>query len=46
VPTALPKLIGDPDPERAQRALTAMLGMRKLQIDVLEEAAAGSPSAV
>lgn len=44
VPTALPKLIGDPDPERAQRALTAMLGMRKLQIDVLEEAAAGWPS--
>jgi predicted 3-demethylubiquinone-9 3-methyltransferase (glyoxalase superfamily) len=40
IPTALPKLLGDPDPERSQRAMQAMLGMKKLQIDELERAAA------
>lgn len=46
VPTVLPALLGDPDPERAQRAMAAMLGMSKLQIDVLEQAAAGAATAV
>jgi len=41
VPTALPRLLGDPDRARAQRAMQAMLGMRKLDIAALEEAAAG-----
>ena len=40
-PTRLPKLLKDPDPARAQRALQAMLGMKKLDIAGLERAAAG-----
>jgi predicted 3-demethylubiquinone-9 3-methyltransferase (glyoxalase superfamily) len=39
VPNALPRLLGDPDPERAQRAMAAMLEMKKIQIDELERAA-------
>jgi predicted 3-demethylubiquinone-9 3-methyltransferase (glyoxalase superfamily) len=39
VPTALPGLIGDPDPERSQRAMKAMLGMSKLDIAELQRAA-------
>ena len=31
---------GDPDPERAQRVMKAMLGMRKIEIAELERAAA------
>jgi predicted 3-demethylubiquinone-9 3-methyltransferase (glyoxalase superfamily) len=41
VPTALPALLGDPDPERAQRAMAAMLKMHKIVIADLELAAAG-----
>ncbi|HEY4348471.1 MAG TPA: VOC family protein [Gaiellaceae bacterium] len=41
VPTALGRLLGDSDPERAQRAMAAMLGMKKIQIEELERAAAG-----
>jgi predicted 3-demethylubiquinone-9 3-methyltransferase (glyoxalase superfamily) len=37
----LPRLLGDPDPERAQRALAAMMGMKKLDVEALEKAAAG-----
>ena len=40
VPTALPRLLGDPDPDRAQRVMRAMLKMRKLEIAELERAAA------
>ena len=40
VPTALPRLLGDPDPEKSQRVMEAMMGMRKLQIEDLERAAA------
>ena len=36
VPTVLDELIGDPDPERSQRAMKAMLGMRKIDIAELE----------
>jgi predicted 3-demethylubiquinone-9 3-methyltransferase (glyoxalase superfamily) len=39
VPTALPRLLGDPDRGRAQRAMAAMLRMRKLDIAELERAA-------
>lgn len=38
-PTALARLIGDPDPERAERARQAMFSMRKLDIARLEAAA-------
>ena len=40
IPTALPRLIADPDPERSQRAMAAMLKMRKIDIAELERAAA------
>lgn len=41
VPTRLPELLSDPDPARAQRAMTAMLGMRRLVVAELEAAADG-----
>ena len=40
VPTALPELLADPDPEKAQRVMAAMLEMKKIEIDELERAAA------
>ena len=40
VPTALPRLLGDPDAERSQRVMRAMLGMKKIEIEGLERAAA------
>lgn len=40
VPSRLPALLGDPDPTRAQRAMQAMLTMKKLDIVALERAAA------
>jgi predicted 3-demethylubiquinone-9 3-methyltransferase (glyoxalase superfamily) len=39
VPTALPELLRDPDPERAQRVMRAMLQMKKINIDELRAAA-------
>ncbi len=41
VPSSLSTLLSDPDPERSQRAMSAMLGMRKLVIAELEAAAQG-----
>ena len=41
VPTALPRLLGDPDPARAQRVTAAMMTMKKLDVAALEAAAAG-----
>ncbi|NLG08916.1 MAG: VOC family protein [Deinococcales bacterium] len=41
VPTALPRLLSDPDPERARRAQEAMLTMSKLDVAALEAAADG-----
>jgi predicted 3-demethylubiquinone-9 3-methyltransferase (glyoxalase superfamily) len=41
VPKALFDLINDPDPVKAQRAMAAMLPMKKLDIDVLRRAQAG-----
>jgi predicted 3-demethylubiquinone-9 3-methyltransferase (glyoxalase superfamily) len=40
VPTALPRLLGLPDREKAQRVMEAMLQMKKIEIDELERAAA------
>ena len=40
VPTVLDELIRDPDPEKSQRVMKAMLGMGKLDIAELERAAA------
>ncbi|GAA4485876.1 VOC family protein [Rhodococcus olei] len=38
VPSALPGIIGGPDPAGAQRAVAAMMQMRKLDIGVLQKA--------
>jgi predicted 3-demethylubiquinone-9 3-methyltransferase (glyoxalase superfamily) len=40
VPTRLRELLADPDPERAQRAMTAMLKMTKIEVEELEQAVA------
>ena len=40
VPTALPRLLGDPDQGKAQRVMAAMLKMKKIDIAELERAAA------
>jgi predicted 3-demethylubiquinone-9 3-methyltransferase (glyoxalase superfamily) len=42
VPTRLPELLQDKDPERANRAMKAMLQMKKLYIAELEKAADGT----
>ena len=39
-PTVLLELLGDPDREKSQRVMHAMLGMKKIEIDELEQAAA------
>jgi predicted 3-demethylubiquinone-9 3-methyltransferase (glyoxalase superfamily) len=41
VPTVLGELVGDPDPAKANRATEAMLKMRKLDIQTLQDAHAG-----
>lgn len=41
IPTALGRLLGDPDPEKAQRVMQAMLSMTKLDIAGLERAHQG-----
>ena len=40
VPKVLSRLLGDPDPEKAQRVMAAMLKMGKIEIAELERAAA------
>jgi predicted 3-demethylubiquinone-9 3-methyltransferase (glyoxalase superfamily) len=40
VPTILYELISDPDREKSQRVMAAMLQMRKIEVDELEKAAA------
>lgn len=42
VPTRLSELLSDPDPERSQRTMQAMLQMKRIEIDQLERAAAQS----
>ncbi|HKH17363.1 MAG TPA: VOC family protein [Solirubrobacteraceae bacterium] len=44
VPTGIEELFADPDPERARRAMQAMLGMGKLDIAALLSAADGIPA--
>jgi predicted 3-demethylubiquinone-9 3-methyltransferase (glyoxalase superfamily) len=43
-PTGMDELFSDPDPERARRAMEAMLQMRKLDIEALRRAADGVPA--
>jgi predicted 3-demethylubiquinone-9 3-methyltransferase (glyoxalase superfamily) len=38
VPSVLPELLSDPDPRKAQRAMQAMMGMKKLDINALKAA--------
>jgi predicted 3-demethylubiquinone-9 3-methyltransferase (glyoxalase superfamily) len=45
VPDGMDELFADPDPERARRAMEAMLKMGKLDIAALEAAADGVPAA-
>jgi predicted 3-demethylubiquinone-9 3-methyltransferase (glyoxalase superfamily) len=42
VPRQLGELLSDPDREKANRVMSAMLGMRKIEIAGLEEAAEGA----
>ena len=42
VPTRLNELIADPDQEKAQRVMAAMLKMGKIEVDELERAAAAA----
>ena len=44
VPAELPSLIGDPDRDRAKRAMEAMLQMRKLDVAALRAAADSVPT--
>ena len=44
VPKGMDELFADPDKDRVQRAMQAMLGMRKLDLVELERAAAGAPA--
>jgi predicted 3-demethylubiquinone-9 3-methyltransferase (glyoxalase superfamily) len=44
VPEALPRLLQDPDQEKAQRVMGAMLQMKKIEIDELERAAEAVPA--
>jgi predicted 3-demethylubiquinone-9 3-methyltransferase (glyoxalase superfamily) len=39
VPTGMEELFADPDKSRAERAMKAMLGMRKLDVEALRQAA-------
>ncbi|MDQ1445940.1 MAG: hypothetical protein QOI20_2404 [Acidimicrobiaceae bacterium] len=41
VPEGMGEIMGDPDPERASRAMKAMLGMKKLDLNALRAAADG-----
>jgi predicted 3-demethylubiquinone-9 3-methyltransferase (glyoxalase superfamily) len=43
-PTGMAELFADPDPSRAERAMTAMFGMKKLDIAALRAAADGVPA--
>ena len=38
IPTALPELLSDPDPEKSQRVMAAMLQMSKIDIEGLRQA--------
>ena len=40
IPSALPRLLSDPDPAKAKRVMNAMLAMKKIEVAELERAAA------
>ena len=42
IPDRMGELLSDPNPERAQRAMAAMLKMQKIEVGVLEAAASGA----
>jgi predicted 3-demethylubiquinone-9 3-methyltransferase (glyoxalase superfamily) len=42
VPARLPELLEDPDREKSQRVMAAMLEMRKIDVEALERAAAAA----
>lgn len=42
VPTRLPELLEDPDREKSQRVMAAMLEMRKIDVEALERAASAA----
>jgi len=44
IPSGIEELFADPDPQRARRAMEAMLGMRKLDLAALLAAADGVPA--
>ena len=44
VPVGMEEVFSDPDPERAQRAMQAMMGMQKLDLAALRAAADGVPA--
>ncbi len=44
VPSGMEEILNDPDPERAKRAMQAMLTMSKLDVAALRSAAAGAPA--
>jgi predicted 3-demethylubiquinone-9 3-methyltransferase (glyoxalase superfamily) len=44
VPSGMDELFADPDPSRAERAMHAMFGMRKLDLAALRAAADGVPA--
>ncbi len=44
VPTALSELLGDPDPEKSQRVMKAMMQMSKIEIEPLRQAYEGTES--
>jgi predicted 3-demethylubiquinone-9 3-methyltransferase (glyoxalase superfamily) len=46
IPTVLGRLLGDKDPQRAKRAMQAMLQMTKIDIEKLQQAAAEAKSSV
>ena len=41
VPTILPEMLQDKDPEKAKRVMAAMLKMKKIDIDALKQAYGG-----
>jgi predicted 3-demethylubiquinone-9 3-methyltransferase (glyoxalase superfamily) len=41
VPTILAEMVADPDPAKSGRVMTAMLQMKKIDIDTLKRAYAG-----
>jgi predicted 3-demethylubiquinone-9 3-methyltransferase (glyoxalase superfamily) len=44
IPTDLPSLLSDPDPGRSSRAMQAMLGMNKIDIQAMRDAADSKPA--